>query len=104
MESRAILSVCPHDCPDTCGMISHVENGRLIRVEGNPAHPFTRGHLCRKVAHYEERVYSADRVLYPMRRVGPKGEGRFERISWDAALDEIVRRWKEIIAEYGAEA
>src|ERR1041385_6968187 len=92
--STRVLSVCPHDCPDTCGMISHIEDGRLIRVEGNPDHPFTRGNLCRKVAHYEERVYSPDRLLYPMRRIGRKGEGRFEPISWDEALDEIVARWK----------
>src|SRR5258707_4718382 len=89
-----VLTVCPHDCPDTCSMIAHVENDRLIRVEGNPDHPFTRGNLCRKVAHYEERVYSADRLLYPMRRVGPKGAGEFERISWDEALDEGARGWK----------
>lgn len=85
-------------------MLAHVEGDRLVRVEGNPAHPFTRGHLCRKVAHYEERVYSPDRLLYPMRRVGPKGAGRFERISWEEALDEIVARWQAIIAEYGPEA
>src|SRR3989449_1851355 len=103
-STRTVLSVCPHDCPDTCGMIAHVQGDRLIRVEGNPAHPFTRGNLCRKVAHYEERVYSVDRLLYPMRRIGRKGEGRFERISWDAAMEEIVSRWKGIIAEHGAEA
>jgi len=85
-------------------MLAYVEGGRLIKVEGNPDHPFTRGHLCRKVAHYEERVYSPDRVLYPMRRVGPKGAGQFERITWDAALDEIAARWKRLIAEYGPEA
>lgn len=102
--SRVVNSVCPHDCPDTCAVLSHVQDGRLIRVEGNPEHPFTRGNLCRKVAHYEERVYSEDRLLYPMRRVGPKGAGLFERISWDDALDEVVTRWKAIIEEFGPEA
>src|ERR1043165_7212695 len=96
---RKVLTVCPHDCPDTCSMIAHVENDRLIRVEGNPDHPFTRGNLCRKVARYEERVYSADRLLHPMRRVGPKGAGEFERISWGEALDAGTRRWKSIITE-----
>jgi anaerobic selenocysteine-containing dehydrogenase len=85
-------------------MLAFVEGDRLARVEGNPEHPYTRGSLCRKVAHYEERVYSRDRLLSPMRRVGPKGAGEFERISWEAALDEIAARWKRIIAQYGAEA
>lgn len=101
---RTVLTVCPHDCPDTCAMLAHVEGGRLLRVEGNPAHPFTRGHLCRKVAHYEERVYSPDRVLYPLRRIGPRGSGQFQRICWDEALAEITDRWRAIIAEHGAEA
>ncbi len=101
---RTVLAVCPHDCPDTCGMLAFTENGRLLRVEGNPAHPFTRGHLCRKVAHYEERVYSPDRVLYPLRRNGPRGSGQFQRITWDEALTEIAERWKAIIAAHGAEA
>lgn len=85
-------------------MLATVEHGRLIRVNGNPDNPFTRGNLCRKVAHYEERVYSPDRVLYPMRRVGRKGQGAFERISWDEALAEIAGRWKRIIHESGPEA
>src|SRR6266702_1610882 len=98
-NTRKVLAVCPHDCPDTCSMIAHVENDRLIRVEGNPEHPFTRGHLCRKVAHYEERVYSADRLQFLMRRSGQKGSGEFARISWDEALDEVAQRWKGIIEE-----
>ncbi len=104
LTEKAVLSVCPHDCPDTCAMISHVADGRLLRVEGNPSHPYTRGTLCRKVAHYEERVYSPDRLLYPMVRCGPKGSGRFERVSWDHALDLIADRWRTIIAESGPEA
>ena len=72
---RIIKTACPHDCPDTCSMLATVEDGKLLRVAGNPENPYTRGNLCRKVAHYEERVYSPDRVLHPMRRVGKKGDG-----------------------------
>ncbi len=97
-------AVCPHDCWDTCSMLVHVKNGRAMRVMGDPDNPVTRGYLCVKTNHYEERVYSPDRVLYPMRRVGPKGEGKFERISWDEALTEIAARLSNITAEYGAEA
>ncbi len=103
-DIHEIKTVCPHDCPDTCAMLAQVQDGRLLGVRGNPDHPMTRGYLCCKVNHYEERVYSADRVLYPYRRVGAKGEGRFERISWDEALDTIVARWKQVIARYGPEA
>jgi len=103
-EVQEIKTVCPHDCPDTCAMLARVQDGRLLSVRGNPDHPVTRGYLCCKVTHYEERVYSADRVLYPYRRVGAKGEGRFERISWDEALETIVTRWQEVIARYRAEA
>lgn len=101
---RLVKTACPHDCPDTCSMIARVEDGRLLSVSGNPENPFTRGNLCRKVAHYEERVYSADRVLHPMRRTGRKGEGKFERISWDQALAEIAGRWRQIVRENGPEA
>lgn len=108
-QLKTILTACPHDCPDTCSMLAHVETSsegatRLVGVAGNPDNPYTRGNLCRKVAHYEERVYSPDRLLYPMRRIGPKGGGQFERIEWEAALAEITTRWKQIIAETGPEA
>ncbi|MEO0421164.1 MAG: molybdopterin oxidoreductase family protein [Pseudomonadota bacterium] len=95
---------CPHDCPDTCSMLFEVEDGKLTGVRGNPEHPLTRGGLCVKLKDYEKRHYHPDRVLYPMRRVGAKGEGKFERITWDAALDEITDRWKAIIDEHGPEA
>ncbi len=85
-------------------MLAYVEDGKLLRVSGNPENPYTRDTLCRKVAHYEERVYSPDRLLYPMRRVGKKGEGKFARISWDEAIAEIAARWKAIILESGPEA
>ena len=85
-------------------MLATVQDGKLLRVAGNAENPFTRGNLCRKVAHYEERVYSPDRLLHPMRRVGAKGEGKFERVSWETALDTIAAQWKQIIAESGPEA
>ena len=106
---RVVKTACPHDCPDTCSMLATVEQSpdgteRLLSVAGNPDNPYTRGNLCRKVAHYEERVYSPDRLLTPLRRIGKKGEGKFERISWETAIDEITTRWRQIIAESGPEA
>lgn len=95
---------CPHDCPDTCSMVYEVENGQLSSVRGNPDHPMTRGGLCVKLKDYEKRHYHPERVLYPMRRTGPKGSGQFERISWDEALTEITDRWKAIIEQYGPQA
>jgi len=97
-------SVCPHDCPDTCGLLVGVEDGRVLSVKGDPEHPFTRGAICVKVRHYPERVYSPLRVLHPLKRVGAKGAGTFERITWDQALDEIVHQYKQIISDSGAEA
>jgi hypothetical protein len=93
-----VRAACPHDCPDTCAMQVTVENGRAIKVEGAPDHPTTRGVLCTKVARYLERTYSSERVLHPLRRVGSKGSGHFERISWDEALDTITARFKAIAA------
>ena len=95
---------CPHDCPDTCSMVFEVEGGKLTGVKGNPQHPMTRGGLCVKLMDYEKRHYHPDRVLYPLRRTGPKGSKQFERISWDEALTEVTERWQAIIAEYGAQA
>ena len=91
-----VRAVCPHDCPDTCGMVVTVKNGRAVDLRGDRDHPFTRGFLCQKVARYLDRVYHADRLGFPMKRVGPKGEGRFERISWDEALGTIAQRFGEI--------
>lgn len=93
-----VRGACPHDCPDTCAMLVTVERGRAVRVAGDPDHPFTRGFLCAKVNRYVERTYHRDRLLHPMRRVGPKGSGQFERISWDEALDEIASRLDDIRA------
>src|SRR4030095_431568 len=101
---KTVLAACPHDCPDTCSMIVTVENDRVVKVRGNPDHPFTDGRLCVKVNHYEERVHHPDRVLYPLKRSGPKGSGEFTRISWPAALGEIAKRWKQIVKERGPTA
>lgn len=97
-ELKIIHAACPHDCPDTCAMLVEVEDGRATRVSGDPDHRPTQGFLCTKVARYLERVYNPDRLLYPMRRAGAKGEGRFERISWEEALETIARRFGEIAA------
>jgi anaerobic selenocysteine-containing dehydrogenase len=123
---KVVHAVCSHDCPDACGVLITVEDGRATKIQGDPEHPVTRGFLCAKVAKYLDRVYSPDRVLYPMRRIGPKGPaagaadaGRSaratqaihrvtnlaaQRISWDEALDEIASRFRGISAEFGSEA
>lgn len=99
-----VRGACPHDCPDTCAMLVQVENGRATSVRGDPDHPVTRGFLCTKVNRYIERSYDPGRVLYPMRRVGAKGEGRFEPATWDEALDDISTRLRQIVDEHGAQS
>jgi len=125
---RVVRAACPHDCPDACGVLITVEDGRATKIQGDPEHPVTRGFLCAKVAKYLDRVYSPDRVMYPMRRVGPKGpfaggsaratqggqrgaavstqitSSVWRRISWGEALDEITSRFRAISAEFGSEA
>jgi anaerobic selenocysteine-containing dehydrogenase len=113
--THTVHAVCSHDCPDSCGVLVTVDDltGRAVKVQGDPAHPVTRGFLCGKVAKYLDRVYSPDRVLYPMRRKagvakGPLAQGHeaeaFERISWDEALDCVARRLKQIAADFGPES
>src|ERR1700754_176160 len=99
-----VLGACPLDCPDTCGWVVTVRDGKAIGLRGDPGHPFTRGALCVKVNRFLERAAAPDRILYPLRRTGPKGSGRFERITWDEALDEIAGRLRQIIDEHGGEA
>src|SRR5580692_2425185 len=116
---KVVHAVCTHDCPDSCGVLVTVDQltGRAVKVQGDPAHPVTRGFLCGKVAKYLERVYSPDRLLYPMRRKkgvpkGPAGYGgvrgreadTFERISWDEALDEVAARLTKISKDFGPES
>ncbi len=102
--TQQVRTVCAHDCPDACSVLVTLDAGRVVRTDGDPDHPFTQGFLCGKVNRYAERVHSPDRLLTPLQRVGTKGEGRFEPISWETALDEIATRWRDIAAEYGGEA
>ncbi|NJN95522.1 MAG: molybdopterin oxidoreductase family protein [Anaerolineales bacterium] len=104
MTIQRIHGACPHDCPDTCGIVTEVENNRAINFYADPEHPITGGWLCAKVRPYLERVYHPDRLQYPLRRVGPKGSGQWARITWAEAIAEIAGRWQEIIAQYGAAA
>ena len=94
----------PEECPDTCAFLYHVEDGKLVEVTGDPDHPMTRGGLCVKLKDYAEHHYHPDRLLYAMKRVGPKGSGQFERITYDEALAEIKKRWTQIIDQYGSQA
>ncbi len=98
---ETIRVACGHDCPDMCSLLAHVENGRVLRVEGDPGQPFTAGFACAKVNRDAELVHSPERLATPLRRIGAKGEGRFAPIGWDEALDEITTRWQSIIAESG---
>jgi anaerobic selenocysteine-containing dehydrogenase len=124
MAKHVVHAACPHDCPDACGVLITIENGRATKIQGDPAHPVTRGFLCAKVAKYLDRVYAPDRVLYPMLRVAPKGPAHqrsyalnrqpgaavptyaegWQRISWDEALGEITSRFRQIAREFGSEA
>jgi anaerobic selenocysteine-containing dehydrogenase len=97
-------AVCTKDCPDTCGLLAEVENGRIVKVKGDPGHPFTAGFVCQKAGHFPEHVHSAKRITTPLRRTGPKGAGQFEAITWDEALTEVVSRMKAVSAEFGPEA
>ena len=94
--TTTILGACPHDCPDTCSLLTTVKDGVAIKVQGNPHHPLTDGVLCTKVSRYTERTYHPDRVLHPMKRVGPKGSGQFRQVSWEEALSDIAARLKAI--------
>jgi anaerobic selenocysteine-containing dehydrogenase len=99
-----VRGACPHDCPDTCATITEVQDGKAIRFYAEEDHPITQGWLCAKVRPYLERVYHPHRLTTPLRRVGPKGSGQWERCSWDEAITEITTRWKDIISRYGAAA
>ncbi len=96
--AHQVLGACPHDCPDTCALVTTVQDGVAVRLQGNPAHAPTAGVLCNKVSHYLERTYHPERLLQPMKRVGPKGAGQFEPVTWDVALDDIARRLGAIAA------
>ena len=117
LMKHTVKAACPHDCPDACGVLITVQDGRATRIQGDPEHPVTRGFLCAKVAKYLDRVYSPERVLYPVKRIAAKGPdagasqsatvadpGIWQRISWDEALDTIAARFRSIAGEFGSEA
>ena len=95
---------CPYDCPSTCGLLAEIENGRIVKVKNDNTHPVSKNGICRKMQHYEQDIYSMDRLMKPMRRVGKKGEGKFEPISWNEAVREITDHFKDIIEKWGSEA
>ncbi len=97
-------SVCTKDCPDTCGLLVKVEDGKITKVKGDPNHPFTKGFICKKARYFPQHVHNEERILTPLRRNGPKGSGRFEPISWDEALDGIVANIKRVLADHGPES
>lgn len=97
-------TICPLDCPDSCGMIATIAEGRVTGLAGDPEHPFTSGYICRKMRRYHERVHGSDRLLYPQLRIGKKGGGHFRRISWDEALDILARKIVEVRDRFGGEA
>jgi anaerobic selenocysteine-containing dehydrogenase len=99
MSAEVVRTACPHDCPDTCAMLVTVQDGVATKIQGDPTMPFTEGTLCTKVAYYLERTYSPERLRFPLKRTGRKGEGKFARITWDEALDEIAQRLKAIAAD-----
>jgi anaerobic selenocysteine-containing dehydrogenase len=105
---RTVIGACHHDCPDSCGWVATIDDTPTgpvaVKLRGNPEHPFSKGELCPKVNRFLERVYSPDRILSPLRRIGPKGSGEFEPISWSDALNEINSRWSEIISAHSGEA
>jgi anaerobic selenocysteine-containing dehydrogenase len=103
-DEGLVRGACPHDCPDRCAWVVRVEEGVALSLVGDRDHPETRGVLSAKVDHYVERAYSSLRVLHPLRRVGAKGAGSFERVSWEEALDEITGRVSAIVVESGATA
>ncbi|KUP21500.1 molybdopterin oxidoreductase family protein [Paenibacillus sp. DMB5] len=97
-------AVCPLDCPDTCGLLVHKQDGKIVKVEGNAAHPVTKGAICNKVRNMAGRVHHPERLMHPLRRTGPKGSGAFEQISWEEAVAEIAGRYRQLSADYGPES
>ena len=104
MSTQIIRTTCTMDCPDTCGLEVTVSDGKIQRIRGTQDHPTTNGFICDKVSRFDRRVYHEDRLLYPLRRSGPKGVGTFARISWDEAIAEITERFKAIVQQWGGEA
>jgi anaerobic selenocysteine-containing dehydrogenase len=103
-ENGVFKSVCPLDCPDQCGLLLHRVDGKVVKVEGDPEHPVTKGNICNKVRNMAGRIHDENRLKYPMKRIGAKGEGEFERISWDEAIATITSKWKTLIETEGPES
>src|SRR5438477_9088392 len=103
-DSRTVETKCPLDCPDSCSLAVTTAAGRVVKIDGSQRNRITDGYICAKVRRFGERVHGSERLLYPARRVGPKGSGHFERIGWDEALDTIAERMREIRERWGAEA
>ena len=101
---RLARSICPFDCPDACGLVAEVDEGRVLRVRGDAEHPYSQGSLCPKMNGYDRTVHSPDRLTHPLIRTGAKGSGEFRRASWDEAIARVTGRWREIVAAEGAEA
>ena len=100
LEKNAVVrGLCPHDCPDTCALLTTVENGRAVKVQGNPDHKHTQGVLCTKVSRYTERTYSPERLMFPLKRSGPKGSGQFVRVTWEEAIADIAAKLKVVAAD-----
>ena len=104
LKSETFHGACPHDCPDTCAMVYEVKGGKLVDVRGKKDHPMTRGGLCVKLKDFHDHHANPDRLMYPLLRTGPKGSKQYKRITWDEAISTIGKKWREIIAEYGAQA
>jgi anaerobic selenocysteine-containing dehydrogenase len=102
-QNGVFPSVCSLDCPDQCGLLVHKQDGKIMKVQGDPNHPVTKGNICNKVRNMAERLYDPKRLKYPMKRIGAKGEGAFERISWSEVIETIAIRWKELIHAHGPE-
>ncbi|MFS0722546.1 molybdopterin-dependent oxidoreductase [Paenibacillus sp. 1P07SE] len=103
-ENGVVPAVCSLDCPDQCGLLLHKQDGRIVKIEGDPDHPVTRGAICNKVRKMTDRLYDPGRLQYPLRRIGAKGERRFERISWAEAIETIAERWQSLIAAHGPDS
>ncbi|TGV16928.1 molybdopterin oxidoreductase family protein, partial [Mesorhizobium sp. M00.F.Ca.ET.186.01.1.1] len=103
-KSGIFPAVCSLDCPDQCGLLLHKQDGKLVKVAGDPNHPVTKGNICNKVRNMAARLNDPKRLAYPLKRVGKKGSGEFVRISWEEAIDTIVSRWRSLIATDGPEA
>ncbi|MGO4886826.1 molybdopterin oxidoreductase family protein [Anaerobacillus sp. MEB173] len=103
-QNGVFPSVCSLDCPDQCGLLLHKKDGKIVKVTGDPDHPVTKGNICNKVRHMTERIYDRNRLRYPLKRIGAKGEGKFVRISWEEAIKTITSRWNDLIKSDGAQS